>query len=404
MPPRERRTSRPPMNTSRLFAGGGESGENDLDYLLAGNATETAARANERGLPIRQLSVEAVAPDPHQLRRLPHPDELLQRKGYGDATIAGLLESLRALGRSIREQGQIQPVIVYADTDEGNPAVTHRLLHGQRRWTATVLEGLPTIWAIEVPRPNNVERLLRQFDENEQREDFTDMERAWAIVSLRKALKAAHGSEVPWTEVEARLGLSDSRRRDLLRLLRLAPDGQDLALRYRWSEWTLRPLHMAINAGEIDEDTATGILVELARDGEEVTAPVVAAAVAAQLGLQDEVMESFQTVFDRPGGQGATVSPSPDQGTLPSDTAGGASPSAPSRDHGGPRNQPAMRTGLITRLQKARREMEQVNSQAQGDLDAPTRAALMHEALALMQSLEHLVQNLGRLPGEESHP
>ena len=359
MPPRDRRSSRQPLNTSRLFSGPPDEGESDLDYLLAGGTEETARRARERGLPLRQLSVETVAPDPHQLRRLPHPDELLTREERGDRTVAGVLESLRALGRSIQEHGQIQPVVVYADPEPEGQAVTYRLLHGQRRWTATVLVGLPTIWGVEVPRPGETERLQRQFDENERREDFTDMERAWAIVALREALTAEHGSEVPWTEVEARLGLSDSRRRDLLRLLRLDLVGQELALRYRWAEWTLRPLHMAVSAGELDPDSATKILVELARDGGEITAPTVAAAIKAQRTRDTSLVEAL--------------------GALPQ-----------------PQEAPAPRVSprhseLVRHLQKARRGMEQVSSQAQDGIDQMTRAALMQEAAALMHSLEQLL-------------
>lgn len=364
MPPERRGRSRQPVDTSGLFKGGANAGDSDLDYLLAGSAEETSTRARERGLPLRQLPVETIAPDPHQLRQLPHPDELRRREGYGDQTIAGLMEGLRALGRSLRESGQLQPVIVYADRDPEQPKMTHRLLHGQRRWTAAVLEGLPSVLAIEVPRPSEVERLQRQFDENERREDFTDMERAWAIVALREALSAERGAEAPWTEVEARLGLSDSRRRDLLRLLRLAPSGQELALRYRWAEWTLRPLHMAVSAGDIDPDTATGILVELARDGGEVTAPIVAAAVEEQRGRQGPLMESFGAAFGAP-------------------EAGPGAPSSP--------RQP----DLVRQLQRSRKGMEQVSRQAQGKLDESTRAALMQEAAALMQSLEQLLHVLG---------
>lgn len=371
MPPERRGRSR--VSTSGLFnKGGADEGASDLDYLLAGGGEETTTRARDRGLPLHQLPVEAIAPDPHQLRRLPHPDALREREGYGDATIVGLMEGLRALGRSLRESGQLQPVIVYAERDPEQPEITHRLLHGQRRWTAATLEGLPTVLAIEVPRPSEVERVQRQFDENERREDFTDMERAWAIVALREALSAERGSEAPWTEVEARLDLSDSRRRDLLRLLRLAPAGQDLALRYRWAEWTLRPLHMAISAGEIDADTATGIMVELIRDGGEVTAPAVAAAVATQRGREDVVMaDALQQLRSLAGEEGATprASRQPD---------------------------------LVARLRKARQGIDQVGVQARGAVDAATRAALLAEASTLMASLEELLRQLGDPPIDDA--
>jgi ParB/RepB/Spo0J family partition protein len=359
------------VSTSGLFQKGTDEGASDLDYLLAGGAEETGARARARDLPLRELPVTAIAPDSQQLRRLPHPDELNAREGDGDQTVVGLLANLRALGASLRASGQLQPVIVYAERDPAQPGVTHRLLHGQRRWTAAMLEGLPTLLAVEVPRPSEVERLQRQFDENERREDFTDMERAWAIMALREALASERGGEVPWTEVEQRLGLSDSRRRDLLRLLRLPEYGQELALRYRWAEWTLRPLHMAINAGEIDEDTANGILVSLAREGGEVTAPVVATAVASMHALQQATVRSALGELERltEGEQAGAV-----------DQRAAAQPQRPA---------------LVTRLQKARRGIEHVGAQMHGPVDAATRAALLAEAQTLMTSLEGLLQRLG---------
>ena len=366
MPPRDRRTSRPPMNTSRLFSGSADTGDSDLDYLLAGGAAETAPRARERGLLIRQLPVEVVAADRYQLRRLPHPDVLYQMEVVGDPSVTALIAGLRDLGQSIRDHGQIQPAIVYADTDAHDPAITHRLLHGQRRWTAAILMKIPTIWVVEVPRPNETERLQRQFDENEQRENFTDMERAWAIMALRDALTVERGDEAPWGEVETRLRLSDSRRRDLLRLLRLSEEGQAVVLRQGWSEWTLRPLHMAISAGEIDAGAATAILAKLTVADQEVTAPIVAAAIAD---------------WHAPA------------------ATGDAAPQQASDTQTRPPRSPASQHDLVARLRKVRQGMERVSDQVERSLDAATKHAMMQEATALMQSLERLVQTLEDLPG-----
>jgi ParB-like chromosome segregation protein Spo0J len=59
------------------------------------------------------------------------------------------------------EHGQVQPAIVYPDADPQDLAISHRLLHGQRRWSAALLAGLPTLWVVEVPKPSTVIRLLR---------------------------------------------------------------------------------------------------------------------------------------------------------------------------------------------------------------------------------------------------
>jgi ParB/RepB/Spo0J family partition protein len=209
------------------------SGGDDFDFLL-GAPEETAVRAETRGLPLLDIPVESIAPDPDQVRRLPKPADLLQLEAIGDRAMLALLTELRALGESLREHGQVQPAIVYSDTDPDDPSVTHGLLHGQRRWTAAVLAGLPTLWVVEVEQPTEVSRLLRQVEENERRAGLVDMERAWALVSLREALQRESGQEVPWSVVESRLQLSESRRHDLLRLLRFPPEAQELILRYGW--------------------------------------------------------------------------------------------------------------------------------------------------------------------------
>lgn len=369
MPPRDRRTGRPPMNTSRLFSGSADAGDSDLDYLLAGGAEELVARARKHGLPLHQLPVNVIAPDPSQLRRIPPPHELLRLEAAGDLTAMAVIAGLRDLGQSIREHGQIQPAIVYADTDAHNSAITHRLLHGQRRWTAAILVDIPNIWVVEVPRPSETERLQRQFDENEQREDFTDMERAWAIIALRKALTSERETEAPWTEVEARLRLSDSRRRDLLRLLRLPETCQVIAQRQRWSEWTLRPLHMAIRAGDIDAATATEILTQLTAVGQEVTAPLVASTV---IGWHVQVEEGTTTRQST-----SKIREKPPQVSL-------------------------SQQDLVVRLRKVRQGIERASSQIQGELDIATKDALIQEASALMQSLERLVHLLGDLPDTQA--
>jgi ParB/RepB/Spo0J family partition protein len=252
--------------------------DDDLSFLMGAAPEEAVKRAEERGLPLLHVPTEQIAPDPHQLRHLPHPDDLVRLAESGDRAAAAVLADLRRLGQSMAEHGQIQPVIIYRDPDPQDPGVSYRLLNGQRRWSGAMIMELPTIWAVEVPRPTDVVRLLQQFEENEQREGFSDMERAWALISLKEALQAEANGEVPWGVIEEQLQLSTARRQDLLRLLRFAPEAQALIMRYGWSEWTLRPLHMAINANEMTQQDATDMLRVLA-DEPEVNATVVAALV-----------------------------------------------------------------------------------------------------------------------------
>jgi ParB/Sulfiredoxin domain len=334
----------------------------DLDFLLGGEPAQTAERARERGLPLLDLSLTAIAPDPQQVRRLPAPADLLGMEAAGDRAAAAILTGLRELGQSMVEHGQVQPAIVYPDTELHNPAITHRLLHGQRRWSAAVLMDMPALWVVEVPKPTDVTRLLRQFEENERREGLSDMERAWSLIMLKDAVQKEAGGDVPWSVVEEQLQISDARRHDLLRLLRFSPEGQAIVLRYGWSEWALRPLHMAINAGAIDQDIATELMRELANAGE-VSASFVA-----------DVVEEYQRQHTRTA----------DGAVGPSRRDGGSGSSAP----------PIVRADVVRTVARMRRSVAQVQRQIPSVTDNATRAALLQEIEGLLSSLQTLLLDL----------
>ncbi|NJL06690.1 MAG: ParB N-terminal domain-containing protein, partial [Chloroflexaceae bacterium] len=254
----------------------------DLAFLLGSAETSNPAEiAAERGLPLLHLDPATIAPDPDQLRYLPVPDDLRALAADGDPAAAEILAGLYELGHSIQTHGQLQPVVVYAEHEPTQPHISYRLLHGQRRWSAVLLLNLPTVWAVLVERPDGVSRLLRQYEENERRAGFSDMERAWALLRVKAALEQAAGGEVPWRVVEEAIQISQDRRHDLLRLLRFPPEAQAMLVRYGWSEWTLRPLHMAINAGTLTPAAATLLLRQLA------TLPMVNAPLVAQLLEQE---------------------------------------------------------------------------------------------------------------------
>src|SRR5262245_9835044 len=56
----------------------------DLDFLLGAAPEAAAQRALDRDLPLLDLPIRAIAPDAQQIRRLPHPNDLVQMGAAGD--------------------------------------------------------------------------------------------------------------------------------------------------------------------------------------------------------------------------------------------------------------------------------------------------------------------------------
>ena len=232
------------------------------------------------------LPVETIAPDPLQVRFLPKPEALLQAEVTGDADAKILLADLRALGQSLAAQ-QIHPLLVYPiiEVDEKYPTAEWRILSGERRWRAAVLTGLATLQAIQLPkRPNDSERLIFQYVENEARATLSDLDRAEAAQRLKDQLTREAGKEVPWGEVETRLNLSEFRRIQLMRLYdRLPVETRPLVRSYRWPERTLRPLHSALFNGTVQPQQAVQLLDDLqtrTQRGDEISGTLVGKLVA----------------------------------------------------------------------------------------------------------------------------
>lgn len=219
-----------------------------------------AADALVRGRTVERIPVGHIAPDTHPERRqprlLPLPDELMvdgqAAPGYDDL-VAELLE----LGQSLKER-QIQPVVVYLGTSETYPAARYLLLVGHRRWTAASLVQLETLDAVIVALPTAIERVAVQYAENETRADFSDMERAWSLTQMKRAL-----GDAPWEQVETQFNISRSRRHELTRLLAFTQAQQQSIALLRMQETQLRPLHAAVRANTMSSDHIDRILQRL---------------------------------------------------------------------------------------------------------------------------------------------
>jgi ParB/RepB/Spo0J family partition protein len=178
-------------------------GASVIETLIQGRAVQA--------LPLNQVAPE-LRPQLRQPRLLPLPEELRRDGGWNEEERA-LIDELLALGESMRER-QIQPIVVHAGRSERHPGAQYLIVVGHRRWTAAALVGLPTIDAIIVEPPSPEELIAIQFSENEDRAEFCDMERAWALERMRQLLPDAS-----WETIEARFRLSESRRKQLMRLM-----------------------------------------------------------------------------------------------------------------------------------------------------------------------------------------
>src|SRR5262249_972420 len=234
-----------------------------------------------RNRAVQSIPVGHIAPDMRpemrQPRLLPPPEDLIEH-GQPVPAYRELVAELLTLGQSLKER-QIQPIVVYPGTSAAYPAVRYLILVGQRRWTAAQLVGIETLDAVVVDPPSPADRVRIQYAENEDREEFSDMERAWTLLQMKQAL-----SDAPWEEVETRLQMSRARRQQLLRLTAFTPSQQQQIARLRLQETQIRSLHTGGRTDGLAAAQVDAILYRLAQIATERAAAVAAAASDAAGG------------------------------------------------------------------------------------------------------------------------
>lgn len=129
------------------------------------------------------------------------------RKNFGKDELDGLAES-------IRENGIIQPVVVYKNGDG-----RYHLIDGERRWRAAKLAGLKQVPAVIQEKPDRPGLLAMVA--NLQRADLTPIEEARAFQMLRDGGMAI-------TEIAHRMGIAHTTVKNRLSLLALEPEIQTL--------------------------------------------------------------------------------------------------------------------------------------------------------------------------------
>jgi ParB family chromosome partitioning protein len=211
--------------------------------------------AEEAGL--LEIPVGAIDPNPRQ-----------PRVQFED-------ETLKAMARSIREVGVLQPVVVRR-TDEGG----YELVAGERRLRAARLAGLATIPAV-IREGDDAESLREALIENLHREDLGPLELAEAFQELLEDLGATQ------EEVAERLGVSRPHVTNTIRLLHLPPEVQQLVVERRISAGHARAL-LSLSDAEAQVSLALRAAAEQlsVREVEELvrtyTRPAPAPAAAAK--------------------------------------------------------------------------------------------------------------------------
>jgi len=163
---------------------------------LAPDRQAQHARAAQSG--IRQVSVQAIAPNPYQPRQ--HLDA----------------EALAELAASIVEHGLIQPLIVSESLENTPAGIEYQLIAGERRLEAAKLAGLDTVPVI-VKEATPEQMLELALVENIQRADLSPLEEAAAYQQLSQVFGLTQ------REIADKVGKNRVSVANALRLLRL-PD------------------------------------------------------------------------------------------------------------------------------------------------------------------------------------
>ncbi len=150
-------------------------------------------------------------------------------------------EDLADLTESIRTQGVVQPIVVAAATDG-----SYTIVAGERRWRAARRAGLSEVPVVVRQVEGDRQFLELALVENLQRADLNALEEAEAYRMLREDFALSQ------EDVGLRVGKSRATIANALRLLKLAPEVQDLLRSGQLSAGQARPL-LAI------EDSATQI-------------------------------------------------------------------------------------------------------------------------------------------------
>lgn len=229
---------KPPEGRSRFSAA-------DLD----GFEEKAIAEARQAGT-IRLVSKTLIDPDPDQ-----------PRKHFNQ-------ESILELAASLRDHGQIQPVIV-KESDEGR----YQIIAGERRWRAFMADD--TLEDVEIVVRNDVQPLdvlLMQIHENEQRESMNPLDTARAYARVKAMVGTQKDAALMLNKSEATvsvyLSLLDAPE-EVQALTETITDATTLNLVSRLVQQSAeegRAMIEAIRTGKVAEGSVRSVVKEKLKD------------------------------------------------------------------------------------------------------------------------------------------
>ncbi len=161
---------------------------------------DTGPESIDKTTGITTIKVDMIAPNRYQPRKKFDP------------------EKLKELADSLKESGIIQPIIV-TKKDE----TKYELIAGERRLEASKLAGLEEVPVI-IRSVSAKEQLQFAIIENVQREDLNAIEEAQAYAKLSEEFGLKHA------QIAELVGKDRVTITNLIRLLKLAPEVQDMLL------------------------------------------------------------------------------------------------------------------------------------------------------------------------------
>ena len=120
--------------------------------------------------------------------------------------------AIERLAASIEDIGLLVPITVYKSPKGAKKSYT--LLDGERRFRAAKLVNMPNIPALVVPRPSKRDNAVRMFNIHMLREDWEEIETAWALEQIMKNAQITNEREL-----RDLTGLSVDRIRNMKRVL-----------------------------------------------------------------------------------------------------------------------------------------------------------------------------------------